>query len=98
MKDPNPLEKIIEKRVCEYARSLGCLAYKFVSPATSHVPDRIIITPFGVIVFVEFKRKGCIPTTAQAVEHAKMRKCKVLVFVVDSVEGGKNVVNQILEL
>jgi hypothetical protein len=96
MKNLNPLERDIERRVCEYARSLGCLAYKFVSPATSHVPDRIIITPNGVIAFVEFKRRGCVPTAAQAIEHAKMRKCKVLVFVVDSVEDGKNVVNSLL--
>lgn len=96
MKNENPLEKIIERRVCEYARSLHCLAYKFTSPATRHVPDRIIITPNGVIAFLEFKRRGEVPTAAQAVEHAKMRKCKVLVFVVDSVEQGKDVINSLL--
>jgi hypothetical protein len=31
MKTDNPLEKVIEKKVCDYAKSKGCIHYKFLS-------------------------------------------------------------------
>lgn len=98
MKNPNPLEKDIEKRVCEFARSLGCLAYKFTSPATRHVPDRLFITPKGTVLFIEFKRLGLKPTPAQYVEIDKIRQHMVFVFVCDSVESGKRVMEEMLTL
>lgn len=98
MKNLNPLEKDIERRVCEYARAKGCLAYKFMSPATAHVPDRLIITPNGVIVFIEFKRAGGKPTPAQAVEHERMRKHGARVYVVDNVDEGKNVIEAVINI
>lgn len=98
MKSLNPLEKDIERRVCEYARAKGCLAYKFMSPATAHVPDRLIITPNGVIAFIEFKRAGGKPTPAQAVEHERMRKHGARVYVVDNAESGKRVVGELINL
>lgn len=96
MKNLNPLEKDIERRVCEFARSKGCLAYKFTSPAARHVPDRMILCPNGTVYFIEFKRKGEKPTPAQAVEIEKIRKMKVEVFVVDDVEKGKEIVDFML--
>lgn len=98
MKNLNPLEKDIERRVVEFARAKGCLAYKFMSPATAHVPDRLIITPRGVIAFLEFKRAGGKPTPAQAVEHERMRKHGARVYVVDNVEDGKNVIEALVNV
>lgn len=92
--NPNPLEKDIEKKVCDYARSLGCLVYKFTSPARRSVPDRLFIMPGGRgVFFIEFKRKGCKPTAAQEIEIGKIKKNMVAVFVVDNVLDGKNVVD-----
>lgn len=88
----NPLERDIEKRVCQYARSKNVLAYKFVSPSQSHVPDRLFIFN-GYVFFIEFKRAGCIPTPAQLLEHEKMRAKGAVVHVVDSVEAGKRVID-----
>jgi hypothetical protein len=92
MKNPNPLEKIIEAKVCEHAKKLGCYVRKFTSPSHRSVPDRMFITPNGVVYFIEFKRMGEVPTTGQSVEIEKIRKMGVKVFVVDAVEDGKNVV------
>lgn len=97
MKNPDPLEKDIEKRVCGYAKSLKMLVYKFTSPSRAHVPDRLFITPKGVVFFVEFKRKGQLPTKAQEVEGNKIRATGIEVFVVDNVEGGKVVINMMLD-
>jgi len=97
-KDPlpkgNPLEKDIEKKVCDYAKSLGCLVYKFTSPARRSVPDRLFIMPAGRgCFFIEFKRKGCKPTPAQEIEIAKIRKQGITVFVIDNVQDGKAMVD-----
>lgn len=88
----DPLERDIEKRVCEYARSLGMLVYKFTSPGRSHVPDRMFVLPGGRVFFIEFKRKGKKPTPAQEVEIKKLRDQGATVYVVDNVAEGKEVI------
>lgn len=97
MKNPDPLEKDIEKRVCDYAKSLKMLCYKFTSPSRRSVPDRMFITATGEVWFIEFKRKGQKPTPAQEVEIAKIRKTGIQVFVVDDMEKGKRIVRIIAE-
>jgi len=92
MKNPNPLEKDIEKRVCDYAKSLGMLVYKFTSPSRRSVPDRMFITKTGTVFFIEFKRAGQKPTPAQEVEIAKIRMASVLVEVIDNVAEGKELI------
>lgn len=88
----NPLEKVIESKVCEYARSKGMLAYKFTSPQRAAVPDRMLICN-GKAFFIEFKRRGLKPTPAQEREHATLRAHGMRVFVVDSVEQGKGIID-----
>ena len=87
------LEKEIEKAVCDYAKKRGYLVYKFSSPARISVPDRIFISPNGMVLFIEFKREGKKPTKAQQREIARIAKQGVYVTVVDNVERGKEIVN-----
>lgn len=82
------LEKQIEAKVCDYAKSKGLLVYKFTSPARAAVPDRLFIRN-GRVFFVEFKRSGQKPTDAQHREHERLRQQNVNVFVIDNVEDGK---------
>ena len=51
------------------------------------------MTPKGTVFFVEFKREGMKPTPQQTREHDRLRGHKVAVFVVDSVDAGRLVVN-----
>lgn len=95
MKNPNPLEKDIERKVCDYAKSLKMLVYKFTSPSRRSVPDRMFITEIGVVFFIEFKRKGQKPTAGQEVEIAKIRATGTRVLVIDDVEIGKDMIYQI---
>jgi hypothetical protein len=92
----NPLEKVIEKRVCEYAVKLGCYVAKFTSPNRRSVPDRLFITPTGKVFWIEFKRGGEKPTLAQAVEHEKLRRVNALVFVISDIGTGKQLILDIL--
>lgn len=82
------LEKDIEKKVCDYAKEHGFLAYKFTSPARMAVPDRLFISPMGVVFMIEFKRGGQKPTPAQEREHTRLRQNHMLVFVIDNVDDG----------
>lgn len=84
----NPLEKVIEKKVCEYAKSKEMLAYKFTSPNRAAVPDRLFITSEGKVFFIEFKRLGKKTTPAQEREISLLKEQKVEVYVVDNVEAG----------
>lgn len=97
MKALNVLEKDIEKKVCDYAKKLGCITYKFTSPACRSVPDRLIIMPEGKgAFFIEFKRKGAKPTPAQELEIQKIHKQGFPVFIIDSVEDGKRLIDDML--
>ncbi len=49
------LEKTIERHLVNGVKKLGGLCYKFVSPGTQGVPDRIIITAQGKVIFAELK-------------------------------------------
>lgn len=93
MNRDNPLESAIEHRVCDYAKSRRVLSYKFTSPARRSVPDRLFIVPGGRMFFIEFKRKGQSPTAAQAVEIGRIRLQRACVYIVDSVEQGKKVID-----
>ena len=90
----NLLERDIEKKVKEYARSKGWLAYKWVSPGHSFVPDGILISPSGKVIFVEFKQLGKKPSAGQEREHQRLRQSKVLVYVIDTVAKGQEMVDE----
>lgn len=90
------LEKNIEAKVCGYARERGLLAYKFTSPAHAAVPDRLFILPGGRMFFCEFKRRGQKPTPAQEREHKRLRAYDVPVFVIDNVDDGLRMIDEML--
>lgn len=46
----------------------GCKFYKFKSPAAPSVPDRILVTPRGHVLFLELKKPGEKPTLGQLKE------------------------------
>lgn len=80
----NLLEKELESNCTKKAKSLNIITYKFVSPAQRGVPDRIFIFPTGVVVFVEFKREGLLPTKLQQAHIDLIRAAGANVEVCDS--------------
>ena len=52
------LESGLEQSVCHYVKACHGRAFKFVSPGTPGIPDRICIFPGGAVIFVELKRPG----------------------------------------
>ena len=91
------LEKQIEAKVCDYAKSKGLLVYKFTSPARMAVPDRMFILPDGTVFFIEFKRTGAKPTEAQMREHLRLSQHHVDVHIVDDVVTGYLMIDAAIE-
>lgn len=50
------LEKDIERKLVDMVKRHGGLCLKWVCPGWSGVPDRIVLLPKGLIIFVETKR------------------------------------------
>jgi hypothetical protein len=87
------LEKEIERRICDYAKSKNMLAYKFTSPARIAVPDRLFIAENGYMFFCEFKAEGKKPTPAQEREHHRLRQQNVKVYVIDNIDDGVRMID-----
>jgi hypothetical protein len=89
------LEKEVEKKIGDYAKSKGCLYYKFSSPSNRGVPDRIVISPTGEVLFLELKAPGKKPTKLQLSEINKIQNNKVLAVWCDDVMSGKLLIDRI---
>lgn len=89
-------EAKIEKAVCDYARKKGCYVRKFSSPAHRGVPDRIFITPTGLVFFIEFKAPGKVPTALQQRELDEIKKRGGYAQCADSEKLGLDIVDHYL--
>ena len=49
------LESAVEAKLVRGVKALGGIAYKFTSPGTAGVPDRIVVLPGGRVIFAELK-------------------------------------------
>lgn len=67
----------VESAMGDKLKQLGCLYWKFVSPGTNGVADRIVILPNGVIYFVEMKRLGEVERDKQVYRREQLLSHKV---------------------
>ncbi len=89
------LEKEIEKKLVVETKKMHGLALKFISPSFAGIPDRLVLLPKGKIGFVEVKRKGEEPRALQLSRHKLLRKLGFKVFVLDSIDQIKEILNEI---
>lgn len=80
-------EKDIEKILTENVKKLGGRAYKWTSPGNAGVPDRIVIFPDRVPVFVELKTDKGALTNLQKVQIDRLKKLGQQVYVVYGIDG-----------
>jgi hypothetical protein len=90
------LEKEIEKKVNDYAKSTGWLQYKFVSPGMAGVPDRLYFL-CGHCLAIEFKALGKKATKLQLKELRKLRLAGIDCAVIDNVTEAKGLLDQLRE-
>lgn len=80
-------EKKVEEYLRDEVKKIGGRAYKFVSPGNNGVPDRLVLLPGGMAVFVELKAKGKKSTALQKGQQERIRRLGFPVYVVDSMTG-----------
>jgi len=80
-------ESEIETKVCNHAKYLGWLCYKWVSPGNRSVPDRIFFRN-GKTIIIEFKAKGKRPTKLQQKTISKLQDQYIPTYVIDDVGEG----------
>lgn len=91
-------ENIIEQRLKKEIEKIGGKALKFVSPGVAGVPDRIVLMPNGVIVFVELKAPGKKLRAMQEYRAKELRTLGFRVECIDSIEKIKELINNLLIL
>ena len=88
-------ESQIERRLVEGVKRLGGMCLKFVSPGTLGVPDRIIITAKGRVIFVELKTETGRLTKIQRYVIGEMQKRGADARVVKGIDGVKELLAEI---
>ena len=91
-----PIENDVETYLYKQAKKHDILCYKFTAPSTRGVPDRILIGN-GKTIFLELKRPGEKPRKLQVAIHKKMQEHGATVFVADTKELVKDVIDFILQ-
>jgi hypothetical protein len=78
------LEKDVERFLVKGIEKLGGKCYKWVSPNENGVPDRIVLLPKGVIIFVELKNYNGRISQVQKIQHKIIENLGFQVYILNS--------------
>ena len=79
-------EKSMEAKLDDAVKTAGGVCWKFTSPGTAGIPDRIVLLPSGRIAFVEVKASGEKPRPLQRLRIRTLRRLGFKAFVLDTPE------------
>lgn len=88
-------EASIEQSLRLRLQRIGCLFYKWVSPGNNGVPDRIVITPDGSVIFVELKTSRGNLSPDQRVQIRKITTHHARVVVIYGKQDADNFVREL---
>ena len=88
-------EREIEGKLRDAVKAMGGVCWKFTSPGTAGVPDRIILMPNGRIAFVDTKAPGEKPRALQLSRHRLLRRLGFKVYVLDGKEDIRKIVEEV---
>lgn len=89
-------EKVIERKLVEAVKANDGMCIKLLCDNLLGLPDRMCLFPGHKIVFVELKTTGRKPRRIQVFMHNKLRALDFRVEVIDSIEGVKQFINNII--
>lgn len=89
------LESRIERRLVDGVKKLGGMCIKFTSPGTPGVPDRLIITATGRVIFVELKTEVGRLSKLQRYIIGEMQKRGADVRVVKGIDAVKELLTEL---
>ena len=90
-------EKVIEKNLVDEIKKLGGLCLKFNSQSMVGIPDRIILLNNKRMCFVETKAPSGKLRPIQVAVKSKLESLGFKVYVVNTIEKIKEVVDEIKE-
>ena len=79
-------ETVVEQALTSAVHAAGGLCWKFTSPGTAGVPDRICIH-HGRVIFVELKAPGRLPRPIQRRRIQQLKEHGVDAVVVDNIDA-----------
>ena len=85
-------ESTIEREVCAYAKTKGCLTLKLSGQNQKGQPDRMFLFS-GRVLFVEFKAPGKKPTALQARWLDRLSEHTFHATSCDNIEAGKRLID-----
>lgn len=89
-------EAKIEEAVCAFAESLGWTVRKYVTPGHKGAPDRILRRS-GTVFWIEFKGPHGVLSALQDREIERIRRDGFKVFVIDNIDEGKRIIQEMTE-
>jgi hypothetical protein len=87
-------ESQLEERFVKEVERRGGLALKFKPPGSNGWPDRVMLCPGGLAVFVELKAQGEKPRKLQRVRHRELRDLGHVVYTADTWEVCRAIIEQ----
>ena len=88
-------EHELEDWACARFAELNWVCLKFISPGFPGVPDRLLLTDFGRLVFIEFKRFGEKPKRRQPMVIKMLRSMGFTVELIDTRAQVVALINQL---
>ena len=79
-------EKLTEAKLVKFVKEHGGKAIKLLSDYDNGLPDRLLLFPEGIAVFVETKSEGEKPRKLQLIRHKELRALGFTVLVIDKAE------------
>ena len=89
-------EREIESKLRDAVKSAGGVCWKFTSPGTAGVPDRIILMPHGRIAFAETKAPGEKPRALQLSRHRLLKRLSFRVYVLDNTADIQKIIEEVM--
>lgn len=80
------MENSVERYLVKITKQNKGYCYKWVSPGTAGVPDRILLLPGARVYLVECKDQGKKPSPVQKYIHKILKAIGFHVYVIDSKE------------
>jgi len=91
-------EKLIDKKLSKEVGKLGGWSIKLLASHITGLPDRVCLLPGGIMFFAEIKTTGKKPTLIQLSVHKKLRSLGFDVYVFDSSEKVKAIIDNLIYL
>lgn len=88
-------ESFIEEKLRKAVKQKGGICWKFTSPGTAGVPDRIILMPEGRFAFVEVKAPGKKTRPLQLSRHRLLRRLGFKIYVLNNIEEIGGIIDEI---